>query len=146
MTITTQAATIPDAGWLADLTASEAEQLAGAILTVTSGVNTTTALLVKVEDGAAFLYRDDHPGLINYPVNGTHFTRLPGSPMRPALAAALDYQHDWALQRAALTDQAGDPLNQAAYDDALTAYEQDLPPVYDRLIAEYTRLLILPAA
>lgn len=75
-------------------------------------------------------------------VGGTRFERVPGTPMRPALASALAYEHAWLTRRAALVDDEFDKLrvgvSQYDYDQALTEYEEGLPDVFSALVSETT--------
>jgi hypothetical protein len=146
MSLTQQTDTPPNTGWLVDLNEKQKQNLAGAMVNVFWNLRATTGLLIKIEDGIAHLFRSDQGEFIEYQVAGTRYERVPGTPMRPALAHGLDYQYTWQKQRDALTNDEGDAINQDDYDDALATYEQGLVSVYDDLICEASCLLFTPSA
>ncbi|MFV0135569.1 hypothetical protein ACLGIH_20495 [Streptomyces sp. HMX87] len=145
MTTSTTPNTPPDSGWLTDLTEKQKQNLAGAKVDVFCGLRAANGLVMDIEDGVMRLFRDDHAEPLEFPVASTSYSRVPGTPMRPALARALVYQRDWEVQRASLTNDNGDALNQAQYDDALSEYEMGLPDLYDALIMEYAGAIFQPA-
>lgn len=141
----TQHSPSPSRGWMADLTETQLRDLVGAMVHVFWNFKATTGLLLRIEDGNAYLFRDDTPEPIVYLVAGTRYKRVPGTPMRPALAAALNYQRQWDEERATLTNDNGDALNILDYDKAKGAWEQGLDDVYGPLVQEASELLFTPA-
>lgn len=132
----------PTSGWLTDLTPEQQTGMVGATLNVFWNMRASTGLLLYVTDGIAYLHRPDQTEPIEYQVGGTRFERVPGTPMRPALASALAYEHAWLTRRAGLVDDEFDKLrvgvSQYDYDQALTEYEEGLPDVFSALVTETT--------
>jgi hypothetical protein len=141
MSLTDHTDTPPGSGWLVDLNEQQKQNLVGAMVNVFWNLKATTGLLVNIEDGTAFLFRADQAGFIEYQVSGTRYERVPGHPMRPALAHALVYQRAWDEQYEALTNGHGDALNILDYDKARGEWEQRLATVYEPLMAEAADLL-----
>lgn len=135
----------PVSAWLVDLTEEQRRNLAGAMVSAFCGAKATSGLVMDADGDTLRIFREDQDAPVEFPVTGTNYTRTPGTPMRPALAHALVYQHAWQEQRATLTNANGDPLNSHDYDEALGEYEMGLPGIYDDLISEYTRTLFTPA-
>lgn len=123
-----------DSGWMTDLTPEELQNLIGATVTLFQNLKAVNGLLIKIEDGTAYLFRSDqvHPFL----VAGTRFERTPGPPLRPTLARALVHKRQWDEKSKSLQDKDGNPLNQHDYDKALSAYEESLPDIHEWLLIE----------
>lgn len=139
--MTTRTDTIaPDSGWMADLTTKQLDSLVGAMVTVISGARAATGLLTDIEDGTARIFNERYANPIEFAVHSTNYERVPGTPMRPALAAALVYQRTWDEQYEALTVD-GDAKDIRVYDKARGAWEDGLAEVYEPLMEESRRLL-----
>lgn len=136
----------PDHGWLVDITKEQKDNLAGAMVNAKCGAKATTGLVLGVEDDVVRLFCKDRGKPVEYLVVGTMYSRVPGTPMRPALAAALVCQHTWDVERASLTDADGNARNQYLYDSALADFEQDVARFYDDLIREYSSAVFNSAA
>ncbi|WP_329271783.1 hypothetical protein [Streptomyces sp. NBC_01451] len=141
MTTHTDTPTVPRYGWLADLDDQQLQGLVGAMVTVISGARAATGLLTDIEGGTARIFNERHSRPIEFRVSSTNYERVPGSPMRLALAHALVYQRAWDEQYETLTDGNGNALNMYDYDKARGEWEQGLPEVYEALMAENRRLL-----
>ncbi|MFB7917047.1 hypothetical protein [Streptomyces sp. NPDC056061] len=128
----------PTSGWLVDLSEQQQNALVGSTLNVFWKQQAATGLLLSVTEGVAHLYRPDQVEPLKYLVTGTRFERVPGTPMRPALAAALRYEHLWVTRfNALLTDGELRPgVSQKHYDEKVTEYEWGLPDVFSSLVAE----------
>ncbi|MGW3153791.1 hypothetical protein [Streptomyces sp. NPDC001089] len=135
----------PTRGWMADLTQRELQGLVGAMVHVFWNLKATTGLLLSVEDGTATIFRDDTREPLEYLATGTRYERVPGTPMRPALAHALNYQRQWDKQAETLTDDEGNALDTYDYDKAKGEWEQGLDAVYGALVQEAAGLLFVPA-
>jgi hypothetical protein len=132
----------PTSGCLVDLSKEERQALAGAMINVFSNAKGATGLLVKIEDGIAFLYRHGESEFLRYPVGSTSFERVPGKPILPALASALDTDDEWEQQRDELLNEDGDAKDQRAYDDAQASHEMDLGQhIHDDLLSEMAKLV-----
>ncbi|MEU1552223.1 hypothetical protein ABZ517_05800 [Streptomyces scabiei] len=145
MTAQTTAPAVPHSGWLADLDDQQLQGLVGAMVTVISGARATTGLLTDIEGGTANVFHERYARPIPFRVSSTNYERVPGSPMRPALAHALVYQRSWDAQYEVLTDGNGNALNMYDYDSARGAWEEGLPEFYEALMKENRRLLFTPA-
>lgn len=132
---------MPDGGWLVDLDKDELKSLVGATLNVFCGARSNTGLVTKIEDGIAYLYRPDQAEPLQYAVNGTKFERTPGTPMRPALARALDYKREWTELSDSMADGAGNIAAQQEWDHARGDYEYGMPDVFESLLTELTNQL-----
>ena len=133
--------TPPTRGWLVDLTESQRQSLVGAHVDISCNARATNGLVMDIVDGIVRIFRDDRPEPLEFAVAGSNYVRVPGTPMRPALAHALVYQRTWEARRDALTDDDGEALNQHDYDTALGNYEEGLRDVYDALIREYSAVI-----
>lgn len=129
---------LTEGGWLIDLTEEELKSLVGATLSVFCNLRSNTGLLVKVEDGVAYLFRPDQVEFLAYPVNATRFERTPGTPMRPALASALVYERQWTAFAASLEDDDGQITDQEKWDHGRGDYEYGMPDVFETLLLELT--------
>ncbi|NIY68114.1 hypothetical protein SMALB_6196 [Streptomyces malaysiensis] len=129
---------MPSAGWVADLTDEELEGLVGATLMLAHNFRTDTGLLMRVEDGGLFLFWSDESDPVTYPRSGTSFTRVQGTPLRPAFARALAFRWEWAERLRSLPDGSGSLTAQTRYDAALADYESGLPAVFENLLKELT--------
>lgn len=139
--MTTQSdTTVPDSGWMTDLTTKQLEVLIGTMVTVISGARAATGLLIAIEDGTARIFNERYAKPAEYAVHSTNYERVPGTPRRPALAAAIAYQLLWDEQYEALTVN-GDAKNIRDYDKARGAWEDGLAEVYEPLMEESRRLL-----
>ncbi|WP_329147113.1 hypothetical protein OIU91_16425 [Streptomyces sp. NBC_01456] len=129
---------VPQGGWLTDLSEEELEHLVGAMLNVFCGARSNTGLLIRIEDGVAYLFRSDQVEPLQYAVNGTRFERTPGTPMRPALARALVYEQAWDAIDASLRNDEEEITDQGTWDHKRGDYEYGLPDVHDCLVLELT--------
>ena len=141
MTVQTETPTAPRCGWLVDLDDKQLQSLVGAMVTVISGARAATGLLTDIEGGTARIFNERHSRPLEFRVSSTNYERVPGSPMRPALAAALVYQRAWDEQYEVLTDGNGNARNIYDYDSARGTWEGGLPEVYEALMTEARRLL-----
>ncbi|MFF1693059.1 hypothetical protein ACFVXC_05455 [Streptomyces sp. NPDC058257] len=132
---------VPEGGWLTDLDDKELKSLVGATLSVFCNLRSNTGLLVKVEDGTAYLFRPDQGEFLEYPVSATRFERTPGTPMRPALAAALVYEREWCAFAASLEDAEGQITDQGKWDHGRGDYEYGMPDRFESLLMELTTQL-----
>ncbi|WP_274032640.1 hypothetical protein [Streptomyces sp. MMBL 11-1] len=129
----------PTTGWFIDLSEEQQAELLGASLTVFCNMRATTGILTAVQDGIAYLYLPSEADPVQYPVGGSRYERVPGTPIRPALASALRYEESWRQRTKTLTDENGellDGVDQSDYDQAEARYEAGLPGVFDSLLSE----------
>ncbi|MFI7083949.1 hypothetical protein ACIBUR_10115 [Streptomyces anulatus] len=129
----------PTSGWFIDLTEEQQTDLIGASLTVFCNMRATTGLLTAVRDGVAYLYLPSEVDPVQYPTGGSRYERVPGTPIRPALASALRYEESWRQRNTSLTDENGellDDVHQSDYDNAEAEYEAGLPDVFGGLLSE----------
>ncbi|MFE7114942.1 hypothetical protein ACFU99_05890 [Streptomyces sp. NPDC057654] len=135
----TQAETpkIPGIGWFVDLDDHQLEGLIGAMVTVFSGARTATGILTDIEDGTAHIFNERYDKPATFQVFSTRYERLPGTPLRPALAAALVYQRSKDKQAV----PEGKVENAYDYDSVRGAEDEGQGAVYEALVKESIRLL-----